>query len=550
MLGRFQRTNVGLGLFMSRAGAWLFAGALLFCAGTASAQAKDDEAAKLNDDAIMNDYLTLNLDAAVSKLQKAIELCADGACSKGVLAKVHRDLGVVYIAGMQKRDEALAAFIAALKVDPNIALDKDLSTPEAEQVFAEAKGQGGEAPPPEEKAPAGPPPQSDEIEHTPPTEQAVLTPIPIHVALPEGVSVGTVRVRYKPFGGSGWKSIGLDKSARGYGGYIPCLDVGSATGDLSYYIEVLDDDDKVVATSGSEGEPHRVAIKNELSGESPHLPGKPAPAQCQDASDCPPEFPGCGGGPEEEEEEKLGDAVLNWISVSFQVDTLLMPSTDGACMSNPSVPYECFYGDGRQRIVGAHFDPNRLFAEPGGIDPTTGQRVGAGNVGGGLALATMRALVGFDRAFLDHFTAGLRVGFAFNGGPTTDQLQGNKAFFPIHVEAGFAYYPLPDSFARTGFRPFVRLGGGIAQVQAKLTSPIVDWRERTQAAGGGMELALGENPTVEIWKKSGMFFGSFSLGTMIAFAPNHGPTLEFKGLILFPDSGVGGAGQLGYAVGF
>jgi hypothetical protein len=524
---------------------------MLLGAGVAHAEPKDEEAAKLNDEAIMNDYLTLNLDAAVSKLQKAIELCADGACSKTVLAKVHRDLGVVYIAGMQKRDEALAAFIAALKVDPNIALDKDLSTPEAEQVFAEAKGQSAEAPPPEEKAPAGPPPQSDEIEHTPPTEQAVLTPVPIHVSLPEGVAVGTVRVRYRPFGGSNWKTIDLDKSARGYGGYIPCLDVGSATGDLSYYIEVLDGDDKVVATSGSEGEPHRVAIKNELSGESPHLPGKPAPAQCQDASDCPPEFPGCGGGVEdEEEEEKLGDQVLNWFFLSGQIDFLLMPSTDGACLKNPSVPYECYYGDGQQRIVdGFAPTPNTLFAEPGGIDPTTGKLVGAGNVGGGLALATMRAIVGFDRAFLKNFSGGVRLGFAFNGGPTTDSTKGNKSFFPMHLEAGVAYWPMPNNFARTGFRPFVRLGGGMAQVHAKLTSPILDMR-RSELTNAPPQPANGANPTVEIWKKSGTFFGSLSLGTMFAIAPNHGPMLELKALVLFPDSGMGAAAQLGYAVGF
>jgi hypothetical protein len=158
--------------------------------------------------------------------------------------------------------------------------------------------------------------------------------------------------------------------------------------------------------------------------------------------------------------------------------------------------------------------------------------------------------VGFDRAFLNHFTAGLRVGFAFNGGPTTDQLDGNKAFFPIHVEAGFAYYPLSDSFARTGFRPFVRLGGGIAQVHAKLTSPILDMRGPAPGTTGQVRPADGDNPTVEIWKKSGMFFGSLSLGTMIAIARNHGPTVEFKGLVLFPDSGIGAAGQLGYAVGF
>src|SRR5262249_1843308 len=32
--------------------------------------------------------------------------------------------------------------------------------------------------------------------------------------------------------------------------------------------------------------------KNDLEGDAPHMPGKPAPAQCA-PTDCPPNFPGC-----------------------------------------------------------------------------------------------------------------------------------------------------------------------------------------------------------------------------------------------------------------
>ncbi|HTM43902.1 MAG TPA: tetratricopeptide repeat protein [Polyangiaceae bacterium] len=510
--------------------------------------AKDKDASALNDDAIMNDYLALNLDAAVSKLQQAISLCGQSDCSPAVLAKAYRDLGIVYIAGMQKHDEALASFISALKADPTIPLDKDLSTPEAESTFAEAKAQLASETPPAEapaKAPPAAAPSSDEVQHTPAPEQAVNTPVPVFVKLPDGVSAKVVRVRYLPFGASDWKTINLDPMNKGFGGYIPCLDVGSATGDLRYYIEVVDDDDAVVATSGSEATPHRVPIKNTLDGEPPHLPGKSAPAQCGDTADCPPEFPGCSKGNEEEEpEEKLGKPVLSWFTFTGQVDFLAMPSTQGACRSDAPANYECYYGDGQQRVVGLPAPGGANFDEPGTLD---GQQ-GAGAVGGGLTLGTIRAIVGFERVFLDNFTGGIRLGFAFNGGPARDPAKGGKGFFPVHAELGVAYWIGSTPFARTGFRPFVRVAGGMAEVDAKLVAGIIDNRYDDANMTGG--LATDPTPAVEVWKKAGKFFGSLSLGTMFAIAPNHGPILELKGMMLFPDSAMGLAGQLGYAVGF
>src|SRR5205814_7909369 len=129
-----------------------------------------------------------------------------------------------------------------------------------------------------------------------PAEQVILTPVPIYVELPDGVNAAKVIVRYKPFGAADWKTLELRKMASGYGGEIPCADIGSATGDLSYYVQATDANGDVVSMSGSRNAPNKVPIKTEIAGEPPHLPGKPPSAQCRDKADCPPGFPGCASG--------------------------------------------------------------------------------------------------------------------------------------------------------------------------------------------------------------------------------------------------------------
>src|SRR6185503_16502021 len=78
----------------------------------------------------------------------------------------------------------------------------------------------------------------------------------------------------------------------GWGAEIPCLDVGSTTGNLAYFIQATNAQGELVAFSGTRNAPHQVPIKNQLDGDPPNLPGKPPPAQCADTADCPPEFPG------------------------------------------------------------------------------------------------------------------------------------------------------------------------------------------------------------------------------------------------------------------
>ena len=110
-----------------------------FFAGRAHAAAQDAEAQELADQAIFTDYLQLDFKAGEKKLQQAIRLCEKGSCSPTVQAQVYRDLAVIYITGMKRPDDGRQLLVKALQLDPRIALDADLTTPDLVRVFEEAQ---------------------------------------------------------------------------------------------------------------------------------------------------------------------------------------------------------------------------------------------------------------------------------------------------------------------------------------------------------------------------------------------------------------------------
>jgi len=181
----------------------------LWGASALAAAPKDDAATKMADQAINTDYLATNFAEAEKKLRNAVTLCGPAACSPQVRARVYRDLGVVLIAGLSRLDDGKKAFVEALKADPDIALEKALTTPEIEQIFRAAKA-GGPMPAGKPAAPAAAPAAAGgDMIHTPVAEQMALTAVPIYVELPEGIVAVKVTARYKPYGTTEWKTLEL-----------------------------------------------------------------------------------------------------------------------------------------------------------------------------------------------------------------------------------------------------------------------------------------------------------------------------------------------------
>jgi hypothetical protein len=246
--------------------------------------------------------------------------------------------------------------------------------------------------------------------------------------------------------------------------------------------------------------------------------GGQAPAGEQ--ADCPPGFPGCKeeqppeGAPAEAAPVD-GPFRRNWISLAFQVDTLLLPSASNACAGGTG--YTCF-------------GQNYYAAQPlAGADDV---------VNGGIRVATMRVLLGYDRALAADFTVGASLGFAFNGGP---QRPGGPAFEPISAEARASYWFGHAPLARAGLRFFVTGAIGIQEVDASIPVDVYESLSAYQA---------GRSQDYSAWKKTGLGFGAVGLGAMYALTPDTGIVVEVRGQQMFPTAGAGAALRIGYALGF
>lgn len=540
----------------------------LMVSSTAWAGPNDAEAKKLAEQAIYENYLNLQFDQAIAKLEQAVELCASG-CGQSVQAMVLRDLGVVHLAGMEDRDTALDYFKQAVQADPFIQLDEDLASDEIKALFDEAKVAVGA--PTSSDLGGSPEPAVEDLdtgggvtaEHTPPKEQAVDTPVPIFLNT-SGGQIDAVKLMFRAPGQPKFRSMGLRTYKGGWGGEIDCNSVSKQPGTLEYYFILYDEMGRESERVGDEFDTFTVPIKESISGRGPALPDQSPPTSCKAlaAADCPPGFPGCETYEDEEwaqaSDEADTDAPSVWLTLGGQLDFLLAPSSAAACFSDSE--YGCYYSGGTYRdprqplrdrdgqLVVDPNNPNQVLPSNAGV-PIGAQQLGAGSIPGGFALATQRILIGVDYAVTPEILLGVRLGYAFGGGPQqVSNISGTGAnFVPFHAEVRGAYW---FTGAHKGtFRPFVQLGGGVAQVDAGVPVHIIDTQfitecyDRQQTNSDCLEREL------TAWRKTGTVFVSAGLGAMLAVGETSGFVLEGRGMMLFPESGTALAAALGYSFG-
>jgi hypothetical protein len=556
--------------------AWLglTTAALIFSANAVAAP-KDAAAMKLADEAINRDYLSANFAEAEKKLRLAITVCGTNGCIPHVLGRVHRDLGVVLIAGLNRLEEGKQELAEAIRADPNVVLEKDLTTPEIDQAWKALKS----APLPPPKATAG---AAGEMIHSPPTEQRSLTAVPIYVELPDGMTPAKVIARYKPHGVPDWKTLELQKMGNGYGGEVPCMDVGSTTGDFLYYVQATDGGGEVIATSGTRAAPNKVVIKNEpVSGEVPRLPGKPPPTRCREAADCPPGMPGCGkklpsgrgwgatctndrdcgadywckqGACESgvrTETDSEPQASGKYCDSSSDCDTGERCSAGRVCERAPEKPKKVwlsfnigqdfsFIGSqanvcGTTETFAAQqyscIDKENYLYDGRPFDSVPG----AGNsINGGINPATTRFMGGIQFLIGDNVTLGARLGYAHG-------TAAGRTLSAFHGEGRVAFWFGREPFSRRSLRPYLVVAGGLAQIDDKFAVPIIE-----------NDLAKGLPPTqtLTVWRSSGAAFAGGGFGVLLPTGgPGQGVTAEMKVVALFPDSGVAMAPSIGYALG-
>lgn len=231
--------------------------------------------------------------------------------------------------------------------------------------------------------------------------------------------------------------------------------------------------------------------------------------------------------PERRAEQPRNEPKKTWLSLGIAGD-IAWASGKNVCVleSQRDNGYTCF----REAKSGKL---EQYFGEP---------VLGEGNaLAPGFRLRTGRVLLGLDQVVGESFTAGARLGFAFNGGPKgeTDA----RGFLPLHLEGRFAYWFGDDPFAKVGFRPYVFAGGGLAQVDIRTRVSVVEDSRPTHQPDNPEEQIL------VVYKKMGQGFVGLGGGVIYALSETSGIVLEVKGMMMFPSSGQVLQPTVGYAIG-
>ena len=562
---------------------------LLTLALPASAQfTRDNAANKKIDEAINEHYLATDFDKAEGVLTGTVQACGD-KCSPQVIARAWMYVGIVRGSGKNDQAGAKEAFQKAIASDPQVKLDAALATPETQKTFDTSGGAGGSAgpsePTPTEKAPA-----SGGDEEGPggmkctPDAMEVQTRRPIPVECVSDQEAASVELRYKPFGGE-WKTIRMTKKGDAFRGEIPCNDTKSA-GDLKAYARAKDASGETIDNWGSKNKPVNYTMGESVTGEPPAFEGEKAPDRCADSSECPPDFPGCGAGVKHGNKD-WGQACDNSTECKEGLQC-----GDGTCEAAPSCETnadcesgicsdnKCSVGDAggaphgklKKNWLGLHFAQD--IAIIGGTDVCSddarknqgfscfpegtdteyqGQPFPGAGISSGTVIATRLLLVSFDHAFTPNITLGARVGFAFSGGPPAN---GNK-FLPFHGELRVSYWFGKSPLAKKGLRPYVHLGGGIAQVDGRVKVTVADCEPimnnnvyNACVKGDPSVKAATTGVPMDVWRKMGQEFITAGGGAMYAFTENIGAQLNLNLMIMLPTSGVVLQPSIGAVYGF
>jgi hypothetical protein len=615
---RSRSRTIGLALAKGRSiVARLAATALvLLISVVALAAPRDNAANKKIDEAINQHYLATDFDKAEGILTGTIKACED-KCSPSVLGRAWMYVGIVRGSGKGDQKGAIEAFKQALATDPNVKLDEALATPETKKAFGEAGGAGGAPEPPEAPPKKGgtPPPSGGgededvvgDMECTPEVRE-IQTRRKVPVSCASDEEATKIELFYKVFGEDKWETLRMKKKGDFFQAEIPCTATKDA-GKLKMYVRAKDAGGDTVDSWGSKRKPVEFDVVSKTEAEPPSFPDKDPPDRCPEQEICPPDLPGCGSGGgggrgdvgwggtcESTSQCQSGLFCQNGACENAPSCDVDADCTQGKCVSGtcdvgggdgPAGPYKKNWfgihvahdiaivgGDdvcSRQSQADEGFacfqsGSDQQYGRPLTLEdpqPGVANKIATGFSPPGSS--TTRFLLSYERAFTPNITVGLRAGYAIGGGPAPE---GGAAFLPVHGEVRGAYYFGKNALARKGFRPYVHVGGGMAQVDAKLevtvrdcagmrpagtqVAPVQATPEEYQACVGGQQIPNNREAaplTLDAYKKLGQGFGTAGGGIIYALTEKSGIQLNINIMIMLPSSGTVIEPSLGYVMG-
>ena len=581
--------------------------ALLFPQPAAAQFTRDAAANRKIDEAINTHYLATEFDKAEGVLAGTVKACED-KCSPQTLARAWMYIGIVRGSGKSNIAGAKEAFQSAVALDASVKLDVALATAETQAAFNETASGGGAAPVAEAPVAAG---GSDEPSETPSGEGLDCTPttaeietrrtIPVQCTSDEDAT--SMELRYKSFGSESWKTVRMTKKGDSFRGEVPCAATQTA-GTFRLYVKAKDAGGEEVGEWGTKSKPIEFALVETSAAEPPSFDDMDAPPRCAAKEECPPDFPGCGGKKGGEVDwggacESVDDCKSGLMCVSGTCESPPSCDLDSDCPDGKCVGGKCQFSDAealatgpfRQNFFGLHVAQDIAIVSGNDVckieeqesqnftcyyagtrdQPFPGRVQGASsaqswdpypgaNIGSGTAIGTTRILLSYDRAFTRNILAGVRLGYALNGGPpsganvTYDPVSGDiidgseeegDSFLPFHAELRVSYVFRKNGVSSKGFRPYVHAGGGLAQVDAKVKVPVKDCGVLEEAARPACSSGMADPSTLskteadlDAWKKLGKQFITAGGGVTYGIGEKLGVQLNLNLMYMLPSSGL------------
>ncbi|HEY5960743.1 MAG TPA: hypothetical protein VIV60_29515 [Polyangiaceae bacterium] len=538
---------------------------------------KDAVSLKKLDEALGVHYLAAEYDKAESVLRAALANCGTKACSGEVIAKLYIAVGVVR--GNTKQDiaGAHAAFESAKAADPNATLDAALATPKVLTEFykvmerelppdAMRQAEGGE----EAKdkglprvSPAG------DLRCTPASGYEIPTATPIAVVCEPLEGVVRAELHYRVAGEQAYSAILMSVEEGTLRAHIPC-EALTKPGKLDVYIVAQDFNKEMIDTFGNMATPAHYMLVPTTKQPVPSYPGKAPPQRCTELlngaaaagqscsdtvrcrsglycaegscrqapacetnSDC--ESNQCSNGfcaMDVESNDSKQEPKRWMLGLHGGFDFWMAPSAKQVCGRESAIDgtYNC-YNAGEDKV---YITPPRQNSIPMTDDGA------GGNVSAGFRPATIRLMLSIDRVLTRYVSVGGRVGWALNGGPRTIKYtegypRQHRPFMPAHVEARGTLWL--RSLAKPGLHPYFHLGGGVAEVDAKV-----------EIKG----TYRGTARRFDAWRKMGMFFVAGGGGALATFGRSrtHGVQLNINLMYMLPATGIIIEPSAGYALSF
>jgi hypothetical protein len=564
---------------------------------------RDAAAVRKIDEAVNQHYLATDFNKAEGILTGTVKACED-KCSPQTLARAWMYVGIVRGSGRNDVAGAKEAFQTALSLDPEVKLDSALATPETQAAFAEASGNGAAAPTPAQPAEGGKATGggAGNMTCTPEvTEVETRRAIPVQCTSDEELT--NVELRYRSFGSEAWKTAKMDKVGDSFRATIPC-DANQIAGTLRLYVRGRDAGGKDVANWGSKGAPIEITTVEESKEEPPAFPDAKPPERCAAKEICPPDFPGCDTDKGKHGDLDWGASCDNstqckagLLCIDGACESAPSCTTDADCQVGTCDGGKCAVAGGDEGAsrgpfkkwwFGLHIAQDFAFVSGSDVCLNQNQSAdnwacylssnqadapydsvqfdtpvgGGGTISGGTAAGTLRFLLSVERAITNNITAGARLGYAIRGGPPhgkqvtynrepgtpgvneyTTVVKEGSPFLPIHAELRGTYYFGSSPLGRKGFRPYVHVGGGLAQVDARV---VVKVKDRYDPSPG---LNNNQDGQLNAWKKMGQVFATAGGGVQFALSPRFALQANVNAMLMLGASGFVLEPSLGAAYG-